>query len=123
MNRDTPLKKIPHFEVSKTIKFECIENKMVHTCIATGKSFCASGGKNTSTAFFWNAWFPEGGVPTSIMCNLPPCTLRTAKQNKVESAGLPSIRNLLKAAAWPSIGCETLRSTEYSCIAPTTRFC
>lgn len=40
-----------------------------HTCIATGKSFCASTGKNTSTAFFWNGWFPAGGWPTSIMCN------------------------------------------------------
>ena len=38
------------------------------TCIATGKSLVASGGKKTSTAFFWNgglgAW-----CPISTMCN------------------------------------------------------
>ena len=33
---------------------------------------------------------------------------------------LPSILNWMKAAAWPSIGCDTLRSTLYNCIAPTT---
>lgn len=37
--------------------------------MATGKSFWASGGKNTSTAFFGNGWLPVGGVPTSMMCN------------------------------------------------------
>ncbi len=37
--------------------------------MATGKSFCASGGKKTSTAFFWYGWFPCGAVPTSMMCN------------------------------------------------------
>lgn len=31
------------------------------TCIATGKSVWASGGKNTSTAFFVNGWFPAAG--------------------------------------------------------------
>lgn len=41
--------------------------KIKPTCIATGKSFCASGGKNTSTAFLVNGWFPWGGWPTSIM--------------------------------------------------------
>lgn len=39
------------------------------TCIATGKSVWASGGKNTSTAFFANGWFPVAGWPTSMMCN------------------------------------------------------
>ncbi len=37
------------------------------TCMATGKSVWASGGKNTSTAFFWKGWFPEAGLPTSMM--------------------------------------------------------
>lgn len=54
------------------------------------------------------------------MCNLPPCTVLTAKQNNVDGSGLPSILNVAKEAACPSIGCEHLRSTEYSCIAPTT---
>lgn len=40
-----------------------------HTCMATGKSFWASGGKKTSTAFLGNGWLPVGGVPTSMMCN------------------------------------------------------
>lgn len=31
------------------------------TCIATGKSVWASGGKNTSTAFLVNGWFPVAG--------------------------------------------------------------
>lgn len=39
------------------------------TCIATGKSVWASGGKNTSTAFLANGWFPAAGWPTSMMCN------------------------------------------------------
>lgn len=39
------------------------------TCMATGKSFWASGGKKTSTAFFGNGWLPVAGVPTSMMCN------------------------------------------------------
>lgn len=39
------------------------------TCMATGKSFWASGGKKTSTAFFGNGWFPVGGVPTSMICS------------------------------------------------------
>ena len=46
----------------------------------------------------------------------------TAKQKSVDSLGLPSILNCMKAAAWPSIGWDTFRSTEYSCMAPTTRF-
>lgn len=37
------------------------------TCIATGKSFCASGGKNTSTAFLEKGWLPVGGLPASMM--------------------------------------------------------
>lgn len=36
------------------------------TCIATGKSFWASGGKKTSVAFFGNGWLPCAGCPTSI---------------------------------------------------------
>ena len=46
------------------------------TCMATGKSVCASGGKNTSTAFLTNGWFPAAGWPTSMMCN---CQQRQAK--------------------------------------------
>ena len=38
------------------------------TCMATGKSFCASGGKKMSTAFLVKGWLPAGGVPTSITC-------------------------------------------------------
>lgn len=163
------------------------------TCMATGKSFWASGGKKTSTAFFGNGWFPVGGVPTSMMWSykqehietkadkvrlkrvsgklfymqeiwfgfcifqkylfmrhrfplfiwinpdlvtfltavtlrlvnltFPPACPRTAKQNRVDSSVLPSILNCAKPAACPSIGCDTFLSTEYSCIAPTTRFC
>merc|ERR1719447_2007075 len=93
------------------------------TCIATGKSLWASGGKKTSTAFFWNGEFPVGGVPTSIMWSLPPAAPLTAKQKRVDSCWLSSILNWMKAAAWPSIGCDTLRSTLYNCIAPTTLFC
>lgn len=124
------------------------------TCIATGKSFWASGGKNTSTAFFGKGWFPVGGVPTSMMCNcrgggkqrnkrwdthkqrmlnpndywcqpvtFPPAWPLTAKQKRVDSSVLPSILNWAKLAAWPSMGWETFLSTEYSCMAPTTRFC
>jgi hypothetical protein len=33
--------------------------------MATGKSFWASGGKNTSTAFLVNGWLPCVGWPTS----------------------------------------------------------
>ena len=66
------------------------------TCIATGKSFCASGGKNTSTAFFWNAWFPDGGLPTSIMCNFPPKKSKQIADEKsaVQFARIKKIYNL-----------------------------
>ena len=40
------------------------KSETLPTCIATGKSLWASGGKKTSTAFFWNGEFPVGGVPT-----------------------------------------------------------
>lgn len=141
------------------------------TCMATGKSFWASGGKKTSTAFFGNGWFPVGGVPTSMICSckqkpkrwsnhitkvsgkffsrhywfllfnwlypylsillfampvnltFPPACPRTAKQNRVDSSVLPSILNCAKPAACPSMGWDTFLSTEYSCMAPTTRFC
>lgn len=53
----------------------------------------------------------------------PPACERTAKQKRVEALAFPSILNSPKAAAWPSMGWETFLSTEYSCIAPTTRFC
>ena len=84
------------------------------TCIATGKSFCASGGKKTSTAFFWKGEFPVGGVPTSMMWSFPPAAPLTAKQKRVDlervgrekrekgwtySCWFPSILNWLKAAA------------------------
>ena len=36
----------------------------------------------------------------------------TAKQKRVDSFGFPSILNCMKAAAWPSIGWDTFRSTE-----------
>ena len=58
--------------------------------------------------------------PTSIMWSLPPAAPLTAKQKRVDSCWLPSILNWMKAAAWPSIGWDTFRSTLYSCIAPTT---
>ena len=73
------------------------------------------------------------------MWSLPPAAPLTAKQKRVDSCivialklhyyglkiispacWLPSILNWMKAAAWPSIGCDTLRSTLYNCIAPTT---
>lgn len=61
----------------------------------------------------------------TLLVNLtfPPACPRTAKQNRVDSSVLPSILNCAKPAACPSIGCDTFLSTEYSCIAPTTRFC
>jgi len=52
----------------------------------------------------------------------PPWAPRTAKQKSVDGEAFPGMENCEKAAAWPSIGWLTLRSTEYSCIAPTTRF-
>lgn len=57
------------------------------------------------------------------MCNFPPWTVRTAKQNRVLGSALPSILKVANDAACPSIGCEHFLSTEYNCIAPTTRFC
>ncbi len=100
--------KFSHTLCHESLMKENYNNKVFNaffvTCMATGKSFWASGGKKTSTAFFWNGVFPEGGLPTSIMCNFPPCTFLTAKQNNVESAGLFSMRNLVNAAAWPSMG-------------------
>lgn len=59
------------FEKSDSPRLRQVVNygRMLHTCMATGKSFCASGGKNTSTAFFGNGWLPVGGVPTSMMCS------------------------------------------------------
>lgn len=53
----------------------------------------------------------------------PPACPRTAKQNRVDSSVLPSILNCAKPAACPSMGWDTFLSTEYSCMAPTTRFC
>lgn len=53
----------------------------------------------------------------------PPACERTAKQKRVEALAFPSTLNSPKAAAWPSMGWDTFLSTEYSCIAPTTRFC
>lgn len=34
--------------------------------MATGKSFCASAGKKTSTAFLGKGWLPAGVWPTSV---------------------------------------------------------
>lgn len=53
----------------------------------------------------------------------PPACDRTAKQKRVEGLAFPSTLNSPKAAACPSMGWDTFLSTEYSCIAPTTRFC
>lgn len=53
----------------------------------------------------------------------PPACERTAKQKRVEGLAFPSTVNSPNAAAWPSMGWDTFLSTEYSCIAPTTRFC
>ena len=85
-------RKVGHLQLD-THRVEEVQTQIcfILTCIATGKSFCASGGKKTSTAFFWNGEFPEGGVPTSIMCSLPPAAPRTAKQKSVLSCPLPSI--------------------------------
>lgn len=53
----------------------------------------------------------------------PPAWERTAKQKRVEGLVLPSTWKSPKAAACPSMGWDTFLSTEYSCMAPTTRFC
>lgn len=53
----------------------------------------------------------------------PPACERTAKQKRVEGLVLPSTWKSPKAAACPSMGWDTFLSTEYSCMAPTTRFC
>lgn len=60
-------------------------------------------------------------MAASEKLTFPPVAERTAKQKRVDSLALPWIFNWAKLAAWPSIGWLTLRSTEYSCIAPTTR--
>lgn len=89
----------------------------VFTCMATGKSVCASGGKNTSTAFLVKGWLPAWGWPTSMMCSynrtqthiithpniyshkldswrfcvtFPPAGPRTPKQKRVEAFEFPS---------------------------------
>lgn len=53
----------------------------------------------------------------------PPACERTAKQKRVEGLVFPSTLKSPKAAACPSMGWDTFLSTEYSCMAPTTRFC
>ena len=58
-----------------------------------------------------------------VNLTFPPACPRTAKQNRVDSSVLPSILNCAKPAACPSMGWDTFLSTEYSCMAPTTRFC
>ena len=50
------------------------------TCIATGKSFWASAGKNTSTAFLGNGWLPAGVWPTSEIILIYIYTLRYIKK-------------------------------------------
>lgn len=55
------------------------------TCMATGKSFWASGGKNTSTAFFGKGWLPVGGVPTSMMCNCGGGTKKNKKTVEIHT--------------------------------------
>ena len=59
----------------------------------------------------------------TVKLTLPPCTPRTAKVNRVDGFELPCIGNCANAAACPSIGWLTFLSTEYNCMAPTTRFC
>lgn len=63
------------------------------------------------------------GCALALTHTFPPACPRTAKQNRVDSSVLPSILNCAKPAACPSMGCDTFLSTEYSCMAPTTRFC
>lgn len=63
------------------------------------------------------------GCALALTRTFPPAWPRTAKQNRVDSSVLPSILNCAKPAACPSMGCDTFLSTEYSCMAPTTRFC
>lgn len=96
---------------------------LAETCMETGKSFAASGGKKTSAAFLAKPGAPGGRAPgaTSITCSLEPCAPFTAKVNSVDSDVAPSALNCANAAAWPSIGCETFFSTEKSCIAPMMR--
>jgi len=66
---------------------------------------------------YYIIWKVKSERPT-----FPPWAPRTAKQKSVDGDAFPGMENCEKAAAWPSIGWLTLRSTEYSCIAPTTRF-
>lgn len=66
---------------------------------------------------------PDWVIQTFLKRTFPPACPRTAKQNRVDSSVLPSILNCAKPAACPSIGWDTFLSTEYSCMAPTTRFC
>jgi len=52
------------------------------------------------------------GSVTVIRLTFPPWAPRTAKQNRVDGDALPGMENCENAAAWPSIGWLTLRSTE-----------
>ncbi len=46
------------------------------------------------------------------MFTFPPCGPRTANENNVDGFLFPSSLNCVNAAACPSMGWETLRSTE-----------
>lgn len=65
----------------------------------------------------------RSGRKYNSFTTFPPWAPRTAKQKRFDSLGFPSDLNGQNAAVCPSIGWLTLRSTEYSCMAPTTRFC
>jgi hypothetical protein len=52
-----------------------------------------------------------------------PVAVLTEKVNRLVGFGAPSSVNFAKHPAWPSNGCDTPRSFEYSCMAPTTRPC
>ena len=98
-----------------------------------GKNVCACANEfmlrepSTHLSLFNKFTNPLLLLPTPLLLwrplTLPPCGPLTANMKRVEGLGLPSTVYVAKAAAWPSMGWLTLRSTEYSCIAPTTRFC
>lgn len=81
------------------------------TCIATGKSFVASAGKKTSTAFlvYWGAFWAWS---ISTICSFAPVSVLFAKANNFVSTPDPSILMFAKAAACPSMGWETFLSVE-----------
>lgn len=57
-----------------------------------------------------------------MMWSLAPCTFLTAKQNKVDGSGLPSILKVAKEAAWPSIGWEHYNTKQTLIYHPSGNF-